>query len=1243
MNQQTVDTMSIGTESEIRERYQRLLEISNDALVILQDGKIVFTNEAGVRLYGATTGEQLVGRAQDDFLLPEERAAAGHRKSELLANPQSSAVYERKHLRLNGHIINVRIAAAAVTFQGKPAVQLLVRDITEDTTVRSLVRTSEEFLRKSETQLRLIWEKSLDGMRLTDEQGVIYMVNEAYCKLVGLPREKLEGQPLSTAYDSRRSAEIITKHRERFRSNTIRVHEEKGLVLWNGRKVWFEFSNSLLEMEGQRPLNLTIFRDITERKRTEQQNNVLTTLARQLNSAMTPQQAGHIIVDAADQLFAWDACTLGLSDPIQDVLKPLVVIDTFDGKRTEISNPPDIKPSQVGREVLAGNGLIILRSPDTQPPLDTVPFGNKDRRSLSLLYAPVRHGIRSVGVFSIQSYSAHAYTNEDLTTLQALADHCGGALERLLATESLRHSEERFRKLTQSIPVGVFETDAAGANVFHNIRWHEITGTSINEDKGYEWSKAIHPDDREETLASWIETVRRGTDWIHEHRIISRSGATRWVHAIAAPIIAVNGERTGYVGTVEDITERRLVEQRTNALSKLGNQLSAARTPEDAARVISQVADDVFKWDAFSVELYSQDTERYYAVLNIDTLEGRKIPVPSTAKDNHPSARALHVMKHGAQLILKEDVDLPLGGTVAFGNGRPSASIMSVPLRRGADVLGVLSVHSYQLKAYERDDLQTLQMLADHCGGALDRIRAEEALRNSELRLQAIWESSVDGMRLTDHRGVIVAVNEAYCRLVGLKREQLENKKFTTVYWKQDQRDESVKKYRDRFESRIVEKRIVRRVTLHNDKVLDVEVTNSFIDLPNNETLLLALFRDVTAQKKLEEDLRHSQKMESIGQLAGGVAHDFNNLLTVINGHAALLLADPELPVRNAESAEQISSAAERAANLTRQLLAFSRKQIIQLRNVDMNDIVANMTKMLQRLLGEDISLQVNFFSDLPTVHADTGMLEQILLNLAVNARDAMSNGGRLYISTSCEFIDENRARQMNEARPGQFICVRVRDTGCGISTEHLPKIFEPFFTTKDVGKGTGLGLATVYGIVKQHQGWINVISKLGEGATFEVFLPVHGAAPDRVPAAIKRDVPGGRETILIVEDEPEVRGLVRSILTRVGYNCIEARSGNEALELWPKHRDKVRLLLTDVVMPDGISGKDLAEKLLADSKSLKVMYTSGYPKDALGPEFTIDDDINFIQKPYPPQKLIRAIRACLDEDTSGALETGTG
>ena len=683
-----------------------------------------------------------------------------------------------------------------------------------------------------------------------------------------------------------------------------------------------------------------------------------------------------------------------------------------------------------------------------------------------------------------------------------------------------------------------------------------------------------------------------------------------------------------------DVTERRRLEHRDAALSKLGQSLSSATTPAAAAAIIRAIADDLFAWDSFTLDLYAEERNDILPILNVDTNRaGERFEITTAGEIRKPSGMACRVMKQGAQLILREEPIVMPGDTVPIGDvSRPSASLMLVPIRNRTKVIGILSIQSYTLKAYTQQDLNTLQALGDHCGGALERISAEEALHESEMLFHSIWENSVDGMRLTDEEGKIVAVNDAFCQLVGMKREDLVGAPLTVIYADSAEPERKLAKYRQRFRERVIEKHIERRLTLKNGTVVIFEDTNSFVELSDQPPLLLGLFRDVTAQKRLEEQLRQSQKMEAIGQLAGGVAHDFNNILTVIHGHASLLSSGGDLAGTSARSVQQILQAAERAAGLTRQLLTFSRRQVIQPKCLDMNEVVCNMTKMLGRILGEDVALQLNYSPQAALVQADASMMEQVLLNLAVNSRDAMPKGGQLTIKIALVDVDQNHPSQHPEAHSGRQVCLTATDTGMGIAAENLRRIFEPFFTTKEIGKGTGLGLATVYGIVKQHHGWIEVESELNQGTTFRVYLPSSVQA-EKSPEEPAYDPAcrGGTETILVVEDEAPVRELVCSVLANKGYKILQAESGLKALEVWGLNKNQIDLVLTDLIMPDRVNGRELAEKLWCERPSLKVIFMSGYSAEAVGKEFVLGRGLNYLQKPYHPNKLTSVVRTCLD------------
>ena len=390
---------------------------------------------------------------------------------------------------------------------------------------------------------------------------------------------------------------------------------------------------------------------------------------------------------------------------------------------------------------------------------------------------------------------------------------------------------------------------------------------------------------------------------------------------------------------------------------------------------------------------------------------------------------------------------------------------------------------------------------------------------------------------------------------------------------------------------------------------------------------------DITKHNQLEAQFRQSQKMETIGHLAGGVAHDLNNILAAMFLQIGLIKMSGQLPAGVRDGLTNLRLDADRAANLVRQLLLFARRSVMQMRDLDLNETINSFSMMLRRIIGEDIQLQLQLHSAPLHLHADPGMIEQVLMNLAVNSRDAMPKGGKLIVETTAATLNTSAAERLGaEAGPGDYVCLSVCDTGPGSPPEAFPQIFEPFFTTKDIGKGTGLGLASVFGIVKQHKGCIELDNRPGQGVTFRIYLPALATPVIKTGSAVVQPaILRGKETILWVEDDNTLRNLTSRALEQHGYKVLEAASGVEAMDLWRKNRDTVNLLITDLLLPGGLSGLELSKCLRAEKPGLKVVYVSGYSLDAIEGGLELGAGRNFIQKPFPPDQLLRTLRQTLD------------
>src|ERR1041384_5979566 len=589
------------------------------------------------------------------------------------------------------------------------------------------------------------------------------------------------------------------------------------------------------------------------------------------------------------------------------------------------------------------------------------------------------------------------------------------------------------------------------------------------------------------------------------------------------------------------------------------------------------------------------------------------------------------VARHHETLAFQGRVDDP-----RFSPMNPRDSIhssVSMPMMVGSKLVGVLNVSSTKSRQpISVGETKALAILANLAAPALESARHYRRMQETERRYRSIFENAVEGMFQTTPSGKIIEANPAMAAILGYESPEELIESISDLGAEVYVDSKARKRFLAEIEAQGLIKGFEAQMYRKDGSRIWASVgARAIYDESGDELRFEGGIEDISERKLLEEQLVQSQKMEAIGTLAGGIAHDFNNLLTAIIGYSQLAASRLNEDDRMFKEIEEIRKAGTRAAELTKQLLVFSRKEVLQLRVMDLNTTVENVGKMIRRVIGEDIELVTSLDPELGRIKADPGQIEQVIINLAVNARDAMPQGGKLIIETGNIILDEEYTRLHFRVQPGAYVMMAVRDTDFGMEAETQSHIFDPFFTTKEPGKGTGLGLSTVYGIVKQSDGDIWVYSEPGRGTTFKLYLPcVERRAEESDYQESPAIIPRGTETILLVEDEALVRNLAALVLREQGYEVLESSSGEEALRIARYYHGSIHMLLTDVVMPK-MSGKELSEQIKLIKPDISVLFASGYTDDAVVHHGVLEADMQFIQKPFTPNTLANKVREVLN------------
>ncbi|MBN1226807.1 MAG: PAS domain S-box protein, partial [Deltaproteobacteria bacterium] len=759
--------------------------------------------------------------------------------------------------------------------------------------------------------------------------------------------------------------------------------------------------------------------------------------------------------------------------------------------------------------------------------------------------------------------------------------------DRQRAVEALSESEEKYRSLVEMSKDGILIAQD-GVIKFANKSYAKMLGYELEELLGLEFIKTIPPENRDTIWEGYKRSIA-GEDFpgIHETSLLKKSGEKIFVE-VSTGLIQFEGKPAN-LSFVRDITERKreekkfkeneglykiISEQAMMGLLIVKNQ-KVVFANQAYAEITGYSVDELFSWQPGEIFKIIHPKDREFMI------EQEKLK-----ENNEPD----HISQYHCHLV------------------RPNGELRYVEL--------------YSKPIPYADEYANFVVLND----ITDQ-------KQAELKYEKIVQNAVDGYFFMNTKGAFLDCNDSYLNMIGYSRKELLTMSSADI----DAKESAVETAKHC--NLIVEKGYDRFETLQRRKdgsIINVEVSVQYLDFDGGRFFgfIRDISKEVQARKEkaaLEAQLQQAQKMEAVGRLAGGVAHDFNNLLTIIIGNISMAQMDLDMNHPLYKTLKEINSASKQAADLTRQLLAFSRKQIIKPMVINLNKLIKNMHKMLVRVIGEDINLQTKPMKGLGLTKVDPGQIEQCIVNLAINAKDAMPKGGTLIIETAEVNLDEEYTKNHPEVKPGTYIMLAISDTGEGMDEEMQRKIFDPFFTTKEKEKGTGLGLAMVYGIVKQHHGHINVYSEVGEGTTFKLYFPlVREKAEPIVPIPDLEELPTGTETILVVEDEAMVENIAIRILNRLGYKVLHSHHGEDAIHLAKKHEGPIHLLLTDIIMPV-MNGREVANKIQQDRQEMKVLYTSGYPEDIISQQGIIEEDAAFIDKPYSPQTLALKVRQTLD------------
>ena len=1254
------------------EQYRTITNTSMDGFAIVDvAGRLLDVNEVYSRMIGYSRDELLKMSVSDiEAMATPEEIQTQHKKTMV-----DSQLLESRHRRKDGRIIDVEVSMTFMRQSGQ--IFVFLRDITER-------KEAEEALQKSEERFRLLAESSLTGIYLFQEGRFLY-VNKALASIFGYKVEEMVGHfgPLDLTHPDDQAA-VTENVRRRLSGEVETIRSDFRGLRKDGEVIFVEVHGTRIEYGGKVGIIGTLV-DITERKRAENalkesedryrhlvegspaivwsfsdKNGTLFASSRVKsilgyspdflyknpwlwNKSIHPDDQYPVaqstkdfasgkdlnveyrIKDSSGNWRWFHDRSIGKHIENEATIIEGISIDITERKRAEQAlRESEERMKSIFRAAPIGIGVVtnrVLTDVNTRI-CEMTGYSREELvgSSARVLY-PTQYDLDYVGTEKYRQIAEKGtgsvetrWMKKDSTIIDVLlsstpinpSDLSRGVTFTVLditeskhAERALRESEERFRLAFENANTGVCLVDPDGNLTRVNNKMCEIFGYTKQELEAMTVNDIAHPEDLDKSPEFIQETLQgkidRGT---FEKRYFHKKGHVVTCQVSSSLVRDAAGTPLYFISHLHDITDRKQAEE-------------ALRQSEERYRtILEDIEEGYFEVDLTGRSTFINDSLcKIYGYPREEFLgiDNRRFTDKENAKRVFEAFNQVYRTGEPGRLfdyeIIRKD-----------GTKRQVEVFPSLRKDSSGNPIG--------FRGITRD--------------VTERKKAEEALQKEREISLSILENAPYGVALIDKGGEYIYINPEFTNITGYALQDIPTGKdwFQKAFSDPKDRERMMQVWKkDRSKGNMINREF--SINRKDGKTNEIETRSTFL----RDGRAVMVLHDTTEQKRAEEEmkslqeqLRQSQKMEAIGRLAGGIAHDFNNLLTIIKGYSQLSLIELKEDTPLKGNIEHIHTATDRAADLVRQLLAFSRRQILEMKAWDLNTILTNLQNMLRRLIGEDIKLTTILAEDLGRVKTDLGWIEQAIMNLVVNARDAMPSGGKLTIGTGNAVLDEAYVSGRVGVKPGRYVMFSVSDTGVGMTPEVRERLFEPFFSTKEKDKGTGLGLSTVYGIVKQSDGDIWVYSEPGKGSTFKIYLPRVDEPPEQLREKVSGDeLLRGSETILLVEDEEEVRKLAVRVLERQGYKVLAARDGDEALLICEGHQDPIHLMLTDVVMP-GMNGHELAERLESLRPRMKVLYMSGYTDNAIVLHGVLVEGVNYIQKPFTVDALTKKVREVLGQ-----------